>query len=589
MIGTILDEKYRIDRLLGRGGMGSVLAAQDLRSGESVAIKVIHAELPGRAPDIAERFAREARAAGSIDTEHIARCLDSGIDGATGQPYMVLEHLEGEDLHRVLKRTGPIDPDLALRVIAQACVGLSCAHEANVVHRDIKPANIFLARRRGAADEGDPERVVKLLDFGIAKIRRGADENMTDSDALTRTGSMLGSPMYMSPEQARSVRNVDHRADIWSLGVVLYQAVAGRTPFEHIGGLGDLVLALWSEAPPPVQQFAPWVQPEVAAILDRLLRVDATERFQSAAEVLHAVTPLLRDGREIRESMLIPVPDEVRDRPAATFFRRLDTRPRAFERPRTDPAPASQVSGPRSLQTGPRAQLAALSPANEGTSPLATTGDSSAGAPARAVSSPSIPGTNELSAAPVVGAQSSLTTTNVGLSASAPGVTGTTGSTGATGSTGTSSSAPVAGVSSGRSRAAGVAVLGLALGAGAVFWVLSSPGQGPSSTAPAASSALIAAPVEPTKAEPAVAPVGSLTADFPATSGAPAQSAPQATASSPASAVPSASASATVPGVPAKPTGVMPTARPRPSAAPAASVTAATTVKPGFTDFGDRK
>jgi serine/threonine-protein kinase len=304
--GQIIGGKYRITERLGQGGMGTVFEAVHLGTGGRVALKIIvSAELKD---EVLTRFQREARAAGTIDSAHIVRVFDTGIDDKTGCPYMAMERLTGEDLSSLSKRVGPLPPDAVLRIIAQACIGLSKAHEVGVVHRDIKPANIFLA-------DGDAnEVVVKILDFGIAKIKM--DKFSSADDGLTRTGSMLGSPHYMSPEQAQGLRTIDHRTDIWSLGVVMYKALTGRTPYSNVEALGQVILAICSQPPRPVQEMAPWVPPEVAAIVHRAIRQNPAERFQTAMDMFEAIRPLLTKGRGMHRHSLRPVPAEQRSQVA---------------------------------------------------------------------------------------------------------------------------------------------------------------------------------------------------------------------------------------------------------------------------------
>jgi serine/threonine-protein kinase len=273
-----------------------------------VAVKVITAET-ARNDTLVGRFEREARATMPIDTPHIVRVLDAGTDGPTGLPFLVMEFLEGEDVSHLVKRLGPLAPDLALRLVAQACLGLQKAHEARIIHRDIKPANFYLAREgQGGA------RTVKLLDFGIAKITRDPEDSKAETAGLTRTGSMLGSPLYMSPEQARGLKEIDRRADIWSLGVVLYQALTGRTPHHDSDALGELIIAICTEVPAPIQELAPWVPPAVALVAHQAMRFDPAERYQSAADMLEAIRPLLPAGWSIDEAMFRPLDDVERSK-----------------------------------------------------------------------------------------------------------------------------------------------------------------------------------------------------------------------------------------------------------------------------------
>ncbi|WP_437803193.1 serine/threonine protein kinase [Sorangium sp. So ce693] len=304
MIGTIIDGKYQIRKLLGEGAMGSVYEAEHTGTGRRCAVKVISSADLTRDPKVVSRFQREARAAGAIDTQHITQVLDAGVDRGSNLPFLAMEFLAGEDVHELIKRVGPLAPDLALRIVAQSCIGLQKAHEASVVHRDIKPHNLFLARR----DAG--EILVKLLDFGIAKVKMDR-ANETESADLTRTGNLIGSPLYMSPEQARGQKEIDHRTDIWSLGAVLYQLLTGRTPYHHITALGELIIAICSDPPPQVQDFAPWVAPEIAAIVHRCLLQAPGQRYQSAQEMFGAIRPLLPYGWGIHESMLVPLPEAV--------------------------------------------------------------------------------------------------------------------------------------------------------------------------------------------------------------------------------------------------------------------------------------
>ena len=295
IIGRIIDGRYRLEGLLGDGNMGEVYRAHDLEAGRTVALKVMKAREPGGDDTAMKRFRREAKASSAIDSEHLVRLLGAGVDAPSDRPYLVIEYLVGEDVGKALERLGPLAPDAALRIAAQACAGLSRAHAVGIVHRDIKPANLFLA------EQGDGRLVVKVLDFGVAKLRA---EQGAENTGLTGTGHLLGSPLYMAPEQVRGSKAVDHRADLWSLGVVLYRALAGRAPNQHLETLAELVIAACTDAPTSLQEVAPWVSADVAELVHRALEMDPDRRFSSAAEMLAALRIHLPFGFELRPDRL---------------------------------------------------------------------------------------------------------------------------------------------------------------------------------------------------------------------------------------------------------------------------------------------
>src|SRR5258706_1443900 len=220
--GDVLAGKFRVERILGVGGMGMVVSAMHLHLHERVAIKFLLPDALSNAEAIA-RFGREARAAVKIKSEHVARVIDVGAL-ETGAPYMVMELLRGHDLSEVLRDSGALPIHLAVQYVLQAAEALAEAHAIGIVHRDLKPANLFLTSRA----DGSP--CVKVLDFGISKV---SNQSGSGSDmGMTRTQSIMGSPLYMSPEQMASARDVDQRTDIWAIGTVLYELVTGRVPFE---------------------------------------------------------------------------------------------------------------------------------------------------------------------------------------------------------------------------------------------------------------------------------------------------------------------------------------------------------------------
>jgi serine/threonine protein kinase len=300
MTSRIIDGKYRLVREIGSGGMGAVYEASDLRTGRRVALKMILAQLRSENERAAlRRFQREARAGGSIDSQHVAQVTDTGVDPDTDSPYLVMEFLTGEDLRQLLARARTLAPELVLRIMAQACLGLQRAHDLGIVHRDVKPANLFLARCDGG------QVVVKILDFGVAKVNAGWVETGEGSE-LTRSGSLLGSRLYMSPEQAIGWRQLDGRSDIWSLGVVMYEALSGTTPRDG-EATDESILGLCSEPARHIKDRVPCVPLEVASIVHRALSLEPSQRFQSAKEMHDALGALLPGDAFIHDRML-PLP-----------------------------------------------------------------------------------------------------------------------------------------------------------------------------------------------------------------------------------------------------------------------------------------
>lgn len=277
-IGEVLAGKYRIDRVLGQGGMGIVVAATHVHLRQKVAIKFL---LKGARGDVVARFLREARSAARLKSEHVARVLDVG-ELPTGSPYMVMEYLEGSDLEGVLAQRGPLPIDEAVLHVLQACEAIAEAHAAGIVHRDLKPANLFLTQTP------DGSGSVKVLDFGISKDTN--EDPGEQAASLTRTTAVLGSPSYMAPEQMRSTRDADARADIWSLGVILYELLTGAVPF-NAESFVELALKVISDEPPPPSSYRANLPPALEAAILRCIRKEPHERFASVTELALAIAP----------------------------------------------------------------------------------------------------------------------------------------------------------------------------------------------------------------------------------------------------------------------------------------------------------
>jgi eukaryotic-like serine/threonine-protein kinase len=276
--GRVLAGKYRIERVLGRGGMGVVVAAHHIQLDEKVAIKFLLPEAVSNA-EVVGRFVREARAAVRIKSEHVARVTDVGtLEG--GEPYMVMEYLEGSDLAGWLQQRGALPVEQAVEFVIQACEAIAEAHALGIVHRDLKPANLFVVRR------ADGLWSVKVLDFGISKVTAPAGSG---SDAnFTRTAAVMGSPLYMPPEQMAASKLVDARADIWALGVILYELIAGQAPFAG-DTLPEVCMKIALEAPRPIGNFRPGVPQALQAVISRCLEKDRERRYSNVAELAHAL------------------------------------------------------------------------------------------------------------------------------------------------------------------------------------------------------------------------------------------------------------------------------------------------------------
>jgi serine/threonine protein kinase len=278
-VGVVIDGKYRVDQIIGRGAMGVVVAATHQHLKERVALKFLHARRNAAAGDFHSRFQREAQVSAKLRNEHITRVIDVGVwqDDA---PFMVMDHLAGVDLRQALKAHGRLPVDLALEYIVQVCEGVAEAHAHGIVHRDLKPSNLFVTKRADGSD------LIKILDFGISKW--SAQE--ADFDELTQAGVVLGSPKYMAPEQLFGSATVDTRADVWSIGAIFYELLTGRPPFD-CPTLQRMVAELATDRPPPRLRDAGVDVPE--ALEEALARCFAREREARVQNVAELASSLL--------------------------------------------------------------------------------------------------------------------------------------------------------------------------------------------------------------------------------------------------------------------------------------------------------
>ncbi|NUP13126.1 MAG: protein kinase [Polyangiaceae bacterium] len=286
-VGDVIAEKYRIERVVGAGGVGIVFAAEHLILRDRVAIKFLQRTAAQSNENVA-RFDREARALARVKSEHVARIMDVG-SLSTGEPYMVMELLDGEDFASLLRKRGKLPVEEAVEYVTQACEAVALSHGVGIVHRDLKPANLFLTRAQ------DGSSVVKVLDFGISKLTSvdaGRDQ------AVTQTLSVIGSPLYMSPEQMESPRDADERADVWSMGVILYELLTGKPPFEA-PTMPLLLARICTAEPTPFAARDVSIDPKIEAAVMRCLAKDPAKRFSSIATFAKAIAPASRDRAQL--------------------------------------------------------------------------------------------------------------------------------------------------------------------------------------------------------------------------------------------------------------------------------------------------
>jgi serine/threonine protein kinase len=273
--GRVVAGKYRIDGVLGEGGMGVVVAATHEQLDQRFALKFLLPVL-AKQPELVQRFMREARAAAKIQSEHVARVMDVGLH--QGAPFMVMEYLEGADLAQLLADRGPVPPGDAVGYLLEAGEAIAEAHALGIVHRDLKPANLFLANR----PNGKP--IIKVLDFGISKASTGNDTKLTGGSGI------VGSPSYMSPEQLVAASSVDARSDIWSLGVVLYEMLSSKLPF-NASTMPELVGVILQKAPEPLAMVRPDLPPALVAVVGRCLEKEPGRRYANVAQLADALLP----------------------------------------------------------------------------------------------------------------------------------------------------------------------------------------------------------------------------------------------------------------------------------------------------------
>ena len=324
LVGKTVSDRYRITALIGAGGMGAVYEAEHTGIGKKVAIKFLTREA-AKENTVASRFAREARAASAIESEHIVTVFDAGTDD--GLPYIAMELLRGEDFGARIRRLGKIPQEQAVHVIAQVLRGLADAHEAGIIHRDLKPDNVFLVDKRGDSS------FVKIVDFGVSKFDRPGMS--TAPLALTQKGTVVGTPYYMAPEQAQAAPDLDARADLFSVGAMLFEALAGRPP--HMGSTYEAVIvSICMNDSPDLRTLVPEISPGLARFVARALARDRKSRFSSARQMLVALAEFAPRERMSGDAVVKRAPPAANSEPTMV----------------SPQAPAVAVTGPGGPESG---------------------------------------------------------------------------------------------------------------------------------------------------------------------------------------------------------------------------------------------
>ncbi len=345
-LGAVIDGKYRIQEVLGRGAMGVVVSATHLRLNERVAIKFLHTRAQGNGSgpdDFQSRFEREARVSARLRNEHITRVVDAGV-WRERVPYMVMEYLTGTDLREVMKRKAPLPLELALDYAVQVCEGIAEAHANGVVHRDLKPPNLFITKRADGSD------LVKILDFGISKWT-ARDAEVTD---LTETGVVLGSPKYMAPEQLFGAADVDARADLWSIGAIVYEMLAGRAAFDFPTFSRICAELSTDRMPPSLCEVRPEIPEALDAAVMRCFARSPDARHRDVAELAGALLDAVES----------PSAASTRHRIASTLGRRDAAEPQV--------GPSGALSGSGLLTSGSLSSKRIVVGARSGSAPSTT-------------------------------------------------------------------------------------------------------------------------------------------------------------------------------------------------------------------------